>query len=291
MRYALSTLAASAAITVIATGLFTQTFAIGGAPEQAGQGGKTFDPDPNQGRFVALGGEFGGQRFACVSCHQLDGTGDRSGAFPRLSGQNAWYLYSTLQDFASGKRPNDVMHAVASELSDRQMQDVAAFYATVGPAPYPPNLNDDKQIIDRGRGIAQGAVTGAAVVPCATCHGMQGEGKSPIYPALGGQYAPYLEAQLKDFKAGKRKGDPMGIMEIIAGQMSDDDIHAVSLYYASLSPEQNASPAQFASQAGREKNANNPASRSHMGAVQNPQPGKADEVVPGASTQKQKSER
>ena len=285
MRHALATLTAAAGIAIAATGLVTHSLATG-APTENGPVGKFFDPDPNRGRFVALGGEFGGQRFACVSCHELDGAGDRSGAFPRLTGQNAWYLYTSLQNFASGERPNDIMLAVASYLGDRQMQDVAAYYAAAGPAPYPPPLNVDKQAIDRGGEIAGGAIIGTAVPPCATCHGMQGEGKSPIYPALGGQYALYLEAQLKAFRSGQRKGDPLAIMETIASKMSDEDIHAVSAYYASLSPKENISAGQFASTAkGQSYGRGVLTSRVYMGATRHPQPGKGGEVVPGASTE------
>src|SRR5436190_322636 len=41
--------------------------------------------DPNLGRFVALGGEVSDSRFNCAACHGVDGAGDASGAFPRLS--------------------------------------------------------------------------------------------------------------------------------------------------------------------------------------------------------------
>ncbi len=284
MRQHLTTLATLAGIAVLATGLVSRSFAIGGAAGQTGATHSSFNPDPNHGRFVALGGEFGNQRFACVSCHQLDGTGDRSGAFPRLTGQNAWYIYTSLQNFASGERPNAIMQAVVADLSDRDMQDVAAFYAIVGPAPYPPPLNQDKQTIDRGQEIAEGAIIGTAVPPCATCHGMKGEGKSPIYPALGGQFAPYLEQQLRHFKSGERKGDPMGIMETIASKMSDDDIHAVSLYYASLSPQEEISGGKFASASS--SSGKSQSNRPHFGATRHPEPGKGSEVVPGASTEK-----
>jgi cytochrome c553 len=146
--------------------------------------------DVNQGRFVALGGEFGELRFACLSCHGFDGEADPSGAFPRLADPSAWYLYNSLRDFASGLRPSEVMGPIAAELGDDEMLDVAAYYASREGAPYPPGLGQDEQ----GRQIAtSGLAPETGVPPCATCHGDRSVGNAPVYPFLAGQYRPYLE--------------------------------------------------------------------------------------------------
>ena len=65
----------------------------------------------------------------CVACHGADGNSP-SPIFPRLAGQYADYLLKTLEDYRSGERDNAVMKAFATQLSDREMEDVSAFYAS-----------------------------------------------------------------------------------------------------------------------------------------------------------------
>ena len=69
------------------------------------------------------------------------------------------------------------------------------------------------------------------VEACRACHGTQGISRNPTFPNLAGQKAEYLEAQLKSFKAKERKND---FMNVIAGQLSDADIHQFALYWSSL---------------------------------------------------------
>ncbi len=66
---------------------------------------------------------------------------------------------------------------------------------------------------------------------CASCHGADGVGLSPLYANLAGQKAPYLVKQLQNFKAGNRT-DPT--MNIFAKQLSDEDIENLAAYYESL---------------------------------------------------------
>ncbi len=65
----------------------------------------------------------------CVACHGPDGNGP-SPMFPLLAGQYADYLLKTLEDYRSGERDNAVMKAFAMQLSDQEMEDVSAFYAS-----------------------------------------------------------------------------------------------------------------------------------------------------------------
>jgi cytochrome c553 len=282
---------AVAATIIAAAPALSQSLGLGKLSREQTQP-KNFHPDANRGRFVAFGGEFGSLRISCASCHQIDGTADPSGAFPRLSGQSAWYLYSTLRDFADGKRPSAVMTPIARDLSDGQMQDVAAFYATVGHQPYPPQAEPDAQAIASGRSTAQSGDAKAGIPPCDSCHGMKGQGNPPLYPYLGGQFASYLQRQLELFKSGKRHGDPMRIMETIASKLSNQQIEAVADYYASLAP-QNVSPGNYQIESMKLKNrvqssqptpAPNEESVLHVGAVKNPQPGKPSVVVPNTPT-------
>ena len=262
-----------------------QSLGIGGPLETSGHHvAPRSSTDVNNGRFLAFGGEFGHLRVRCSSCHGLDGTGDQAGAFPRLAGQSAWYLYSNLRAFADGQRPNPVMTPVAQELSDRQMQDVAAYYATRAGGRHEPEANQDAQLVKEGMSIAQSGAPSQGVPACSSCHGKNGAGQPPLYPFIGGQHEAYLRDQLHRFKSGARHDDPEAVMRQIASKLTDDQIKAVAAYYASLTP--NVATGATIAQLMSARKANpgmGAASKPYVGATPNPQPGHGDVVVPGAS--------
>jgi cytochrome c553 len=196
-------------------------------------------PDANDGRFIAFGGIFGDLRLGCVQCHGMSGAGNSSGAFPRLSGQGAWYLYKSLRDYAAGVRPNAIMGPIAEQLADQQMQNVAAYYASIQDAPTFEEPQADLQTLQVGGAIAATGIADRGVPACNGCHGTASVTSSPIYPYLAGQFASYMQNQLMLWKNGRRDGDAMNIMEMIAKGMTDEQIRAVSLYYASVRPGEN----------------------------------------------------
>jgi len=67
---------------------------------------------------------------SCVVCHGPMGISVNPGA-PHLAAQPAVYLVEQMQDFRSGKRQNPVMSVIAKPLSDRDIQDIAAWYASI----------------------------------------------------------------------------------------------------------------------------------------------------------------
>ncbi|WP_370980591.1 cytochrome c [Agaribacterium sp. ZY112] len=68
---------------------------------------------------------------------------------------------------------------------------------------------------------------------CAACHGALGAKPiTPLYPKLNGQNQAYLEAALKAYKAGDRKGGMAGVMAAQSTGLSDADIKALAAYYA-----------------------------------------------------------
>lgn len=64
----------------------------------------------------------------CAACHGPDGN-SATADFPRLAGQHYDYLVKTLQDYKSGKRKNAIMAPQVANLSQRDFEDLAAFYA------------------------------------------------------------------------------------------------------------------------------------------------------------------
>lgn len=199
--------------------------------------------DVNNGRAIVVGAATasdpaaqGGRPQACFSCHGLDGVGDPTGAFPRLSGQPAFYLYKQLLDYASGARPNEIMTPLAKALNQQQMIDVAAYYAAQSGAPaYPPQAVD-AIVLQSGGALSAVGSAEAGIPACVNCHGPQGTGLAPSFPYLAGQYASYIELQLQAWKQGRRKNDPLGVMADIASRMSPEDIRGSAAYFAAMPP-------------------------------------------------------
>ena len=79
----------------------------------------------------AGGDPVAGEKVAerCQACHGTDGNSPAP-LFPHLAGQYEDYLLKTLEDYRSGERENAIMQGFAQQLSDEEMADVAAFYAS-----------------------------------------------------------------------------------------------------------------------------------------------------------------
>lgn len=81
---------------------------------------------PVQAANIAAGKE---KSKTCAACHGPDGN-SASADFPRLAGQHYDYLLRSLKDYKSGERKNAIMNGLAGSLSERDMQDLAAYYAS-----------------------------------------------------------------------------------------------------------------------------------------------------------------
>lgn len=77
--------------------------------------------DPQAGQVKAA---------SCVVCHGPLGISVNPGA-PNLAGQPAVYLLEQLHDFKSGRRKNPVMSVIAQPLSEKDIQDLAAWYSSI----------------------------------------------------------------------------------------------------------------------------------------------------------------
>lgn len=104
-----------APITVFLMGTSTPLYAQDGGAKIAGQG-------------AAHPGA-----VACASCHAADGGGNEEAGFPRLAGVNATYLERQLRAYKDGSNKNPVMSGMASSLTDQEISDVAAYYASLQP--------------------------------------------------------------------------------------------------------------------------------------------------------------
>lgn len=164
----------------------------------------------------------------CAACHTSDGSRG-SAANPILQGQHADYLARQLADFKSGKRDNAIMKAMAAPLSEADMRNVAAFYASKRAKP---GFAKSKDFASLGEKLYRGGAVDRMVPACAGCHGPNGAGIPAQYPRLAGQHADYAEAQLLAFRSGTRNNNP--VMPGVAAKLNDREIKALSDYLAGL---------------------------------------------------------
>ena len=164
----------------------------------------------------------------CAACHTNDGSRG-SPANPILQGQHPEYLAKQLAEFKAGKRANAIMAGMAATLSEDDMKNVAAFYASKTAKP---GFAKNKDLVALGEKIYRGGIADRNVPACAACHSPTGAGIPAQYPRLGGQHADYTEAQLVAFRGGVRKNSAQ--MTGVAAKMNDREIKAVSDYIAGL---------------------------------------------------------
>jgi cytochrome c553 len=168
----------------------------------------------------------------CAACHGIDGN-SANPQWPKLAGQHAQYLYKQLQEFKSKARVNPIMNAQAAGLREKDMRNLAAYYATQVASPG----SAAKRRLALGRRLWQGGVPGQGLPACAACHGPAGLGNAAaVFPRLSYQHPQYVANQLRAYRTGERNNDPSGMMRDIASRMTDEQIEAVAEYAAGLHP-------------------------------------------------------
>ncbi|HEX2256154.1 MAG TPA: c-type cytochrome [Afifellaceae bacterium] len=176
----------------------------------------------------------------CARCHGWDGAGRGEGAFPKLAIQNPDYLAAQLRAYASGARRSGVMQPIAAALTERQMADLARHFAEAeadaAPRVRSPDGAEPAPSPDAAAGaeIAETGIPEQGVPACLVCHG-ETEPRNRLFPHLAGQYADYLELQLRLFAEGSRGGTPFAdIMRMVASRLNEEQRRQVAAYFASL---------------------------------------------------------
>lgn len=181
---------------------------------------------------LAAGSKEAGQTKStpCVACHGIDGN-SANPEWPSIAGQHESYFVRQLKAFRAGERQNPLMSPMAAGLSDEDIADLAAFYSSQtarGGEAEPSKLKLGQKVYRAGN-------TEEQAMACAACHGPTGRG-NPLasYPAIQGQHATYVAAQLRAYKSGTRTNDPNQMMRSIAVRLSDAEIDAVASYVQGL---------------------------------------------------------
>lgn len=196
--------------------------------------GAAFAAEPLPTGDAAKGQNIAGQ--VCATCHGQDGN-SVAPVNPKLAGQIPDYLAKQLANFkpaATGKpaeRASAVMAGFAATLSPDDMRNVAVFYSS---QTLKPEKARNKDTVELGQKIYRAGIAEKGVAACGACHGPKGEGVPALFPALGGQFADYIDTQLKAFRSGERANDPNKMMRMTAAKMTDAEIKAVADYIAGL---------------------------------------------------------
>ncbi len=167
---------------------------------------------------------------ACASCHGVDGNSSVA-SNPKLGAQHPEYIEKQLHEFKSGKRKNAIMQAQVISLSDADIKNIAAYFASQKPGT---NKGTDAKLVAQGRKIYKGGNLATGLPACAACHGPKGSGMPSQYPRLGAQHASYVVAQLNAYRSGERNNDTNTMMRGVAAKMSNDEIKAVAEYIAAM---------------------------------------------------------
>jgi len=152
----------------------------------------------------------------CFNCHGVEGK-SQNAQFPILAGQKPAYLVNQLRAFREGTRKNSMMNHMAANLSNQEMNNLAAYFASLKSQ----GAGGDTVLAKQGQSKA---------ALCFGCHSYGAKGMG-VTPRLAGQHPAYLKKQLHAFKDGSRKNGPM---RGIASMLSDEDINAVVEYMGSL---------------------------------------------------------
>jgi|APDOM4702015191_1054821.scaffolds.fasta_scaffold26178_2 cytochrome c553 len=156
---------------------------------------------------------------ACAECHGAAGISP-NGTWPSLAGLSATYLVRITAAYKNGDQKDVAMTPLAMKLSDADIQDLAAYYASLpcGSA----NTANFQGDAAQGQAIAG---------HCARCHGETGISPIASWPLIAGQAPGYLVNVLKAYRAGLRK-DPLMANANGAGSLSDTDITNLAAFYS-----------------------------------------------------------
>lgn len=72
--------------------------------------------------------------YTCTGCHGIPGYNNVYPTYkvPKIGGQNYEYLVAALKAYRNGERDHPTMEMQASSLTDQQIMDVSAYFASLG---------------------------------------------------------------------------------------------------------------------------------------------------------------
>jgi cytochrome c553 len=178
----------------------------------------------------------------CSACHGMDGKGILP-LYPNIGGQGEAYMYKQILDIKEGRRTVIEMAPFTLALSDQDMLDLAAYYASqpmqlegAQPIESEPHQLDSDEFLSLGESVFRAGNLANGIPACTGCHSPSGQGNFPAgFPALSGQKTEYLMKQLSDFQNNLRTNDgDTRIMRGVVERMSALEIEAVANFISGL---------------------------------------------------------
>lgn len=176
----------------------------------------------------------------CAGCHGDAGIIDTPDV-PNLAGQDALYTFKQLADYKEGTRASPIMGEAVKPLSEKDMADLAAFYASLTPAKaaeaVPPQASAILPLTRLG--------DGARLMPaCDACHGPRGAGDTGSYgmPKLRSQKFDDMATQLTTYRSGERANDVYRVMRDVCKHLTDAEIAGLAAYYSGTAGKPPAAP-------------------------------------------------
>lgn len=175
-------------------------------------------PRPAAAQDAVRGAELAAHR--CANCHGSDGRSAMEG-IPSLAGQPAGFITLQMILFREGIRQVPAMLAFAAGLPDKDIEDLAAFFASLPPGP-----PEDR----RPRDAALFAAGEALIEPrrCGVCHLPSLAGREQM-PRIITQREEYLVHALTEYRDGQRVGADAQMNSAVVG-LSDAEIAALAHY-------------------------------------------------------------
>jgi cytochrome c553 len=146
-------------------------------------------------------------------------TGGAASSSLSLAGQRPAYLIGAMQAYKSGQRDVAQMTRMVQNLSDKEMQDIAAYYAAQSCTT--PGVPDAAEVA-AGKALATND-------NCVICHGASGVSRQPLWPSLAGLSKDYGLTALKAYRTGDRKH---ALMSVMAKDLSDADATKLAAFFA-----------------------------------------------------------
>jgi cytochrome c553 len=157
----------------------------------------------------------------CAACHGADGVSEMP-LTPSLAAQSDEFLQWQLVYFRSGARKSEIMGPVAESLSNEDIRNLGAYYASLAPPPAQAQLD----------ALARTGEKLAAQHRCRSCHSDDFNGFRAA-ARLSGQREDVLIKALRDYKSGTRLGSGVASMADVTFELSDADMQALAHYMAS----------------------------------------------------------
>src|SRR6185312_10428801 len=148
----------------------------------------------------------------CAGCHGDNGISQTEN-IPSLAGQQDQFIQWQLVFFRSGARKNEQMQPIVEQITNEDIRNLGAYFASLTP-PKPP-ADDNPDLSRKGAQAAVGR-------RCAACHTDSFAGTKAA-ARLAGQREEYLVKALHDFKEGKRVG-AQAVMADVAYPLSEEEI-------------------------------------------------------------------